>query len=317
MILKLSSTNDEHFPIGPTTTYLQVLKQGKAMGVAMVLNVMLSTMGCQVEITTSMANAIKTGNFRANSLLVAHSFSIFNVPYLDAAQMTNFNQTELDLLQSEGEGIPKEIVKKLSENKFKTPTSTHLLRHQFNNWYGLFQIIFGQKALTTLEIREWIDHIDKNPELAEQYDVEGVPDVRIVSKGEVLPCFVGALPEEQIRDLFSRLDLQSELETGLAEIQEAIALDNLPAAKQLFDRFFPKYPNEPRLVIMAVKFLMRLEKWSDAYRLISAIKEEITFHEHISFRHSLYCQEGILDNTHDKHFTQEGFIILFQKIELL
>jgi len=162
MILKLSSTNDEHFPIGPTTTYLQVLKQGKALGVAMVLNVMLSTMGCQVEITTSMANAIKTGNFRANSLLVAHSFSIFNVPYLDAAQMTNFNQTELDLLQSEGEGIPKEIVKKLSENKFKTPTSTHLLRHQFNNWYGLFQIIFGQKALTTLEIREWIDHIDKH-----------------------------------------------------------------------------------------------------------------------------------------------------------
>ena len=116
--------------------------------------------------------------------------------------------------------------------------------------------------------------IDKNPELAEQYDVEGVPDVRIVSKGEVLPCFVGALPEEQIRDLFSRLDLQSELETGLAEIKEAIALDNLPAAKQLFDRLFPKYPNEPRLVIMAVKFLMRLEKWSDAYRLISAIKEE-------------------------------------------
>lgn len=116
--------------------------------------------------------------------------------------------------------------------------------------------------------------IDKNPELAEQYDVEGVPDVRIVSKGEVLPCFVGALPEEQIRDLFSRLDLKSELETGLAEIKEAIALDNLPTAKQLFDHLFPKYPNEPRLVIMAVKFLMRLEKWSDAYRLISAIKEE-------------------------------------------
>jgi hypothetical protein len=162
MILKLSSTNDEHFPSGPTATYLQVLKQGKALEVAMVLNVILSTMGCQVEITTSMANAIRTGNFRANSLLVAHSFSIFNVPYLDAAQMTNFNQTELNLLQSEGEGIPKEIVKKLSENKFKTPMSTHLLRHHFNNWYGLFQIIFGQKALTTLEIREWIDHIDKH-----------------------------------------------------------------------------------------------------------------------------------------------------------
>ncbi len=53
-------------------------------------------------------------------------------------------------------------MKKLSENKFKTPTITHLLRQQFNNWYGLFQIIIGTKALTTMEIREWIDHIDKH-----------------------------------------------------------------------------------------------------------------------------------------------------------
>jgi len=81
MIVKLSSTNDESFPIGPVATYLQVLKQSNALGVAMVLNVMLSTMGCQVEITASMANAIRAGKFRANSLLVAHSFSIFNVPY--------------------------------------------------------------------------------------------------------------------------------------------------------------------------------------------------------------------------------------------
>jgi len=128
MIIKLSSTNDECFPSGPVATYLQILKQSKALGVAMVLNVILSTMGCQVEVTASMANAIRTGNFRANSLLVAHSFSIFNVPYLDAVLMTNFNQTELDLLQSKGEGVPKDIVKKLSENKFKTPTTTHILR---------------------------------------------------------------------------------------------------------------------------------------------------------------------------------------------
>jgi hypothetical protein len=101
---------------GPTESYLQVLKLSKALSAAMILNVLLSTMGCEVEITTSMANTIKTGNFRANSLQIAHPFSIFNVPYIDAAQMSCFNQTELDLLQSEGEGIPKEIVKKLYEN---------------------------------------------------------------------------------------------------------------------------------------------------------------------------------------------------------
>jgi hypothetical protein len=162
MILKLSSTNDSAFAPGPTDSYLQVLKQNKALGAAMILNVLLSTMGCQVEITTSMANTIKTGNFRANSLQIAHPFSVFNVPYIDAAQMSCFNQTELDLLQSEGEGIPKEIVKKLSENKFKAPKNTHHLRHQFNNWYGILQICFGPQALLSLETKEWINHIDKH-----------------------------------------------------------------------------------------------------------------------------------------------------------
>jgi hypothetical protein len=51
MIIKLSSTNDECFPSRPVATYLQILKQSKALGVAMVLNVILSTMGCQVEVT--------------------------------------------------------------------------------------------------------------------------------------------------------------------------------------------------------------------------------------------------------------------------
>jgi hypothetical protein len=94
--------------------YKQIIKQGKALGAAMILNVLLSTMGCQVEVITSMANAVKTGNFHANSLQVTHPFSIFNVPYIDTAIMSHFNQTELELLQSEGEGIPKDAVRKLS-----------------------------------------------------------------------------------------------------------------------------------------------------------------------------------------------------------
>jgi hypothetical protein len=97
MILKLSSTSDKSFPLLPITTYLQVLKQNKALGVSMVLNVMLSSMGCQVEITTSMVSTIKTRNFRANSLQVAHPFSVFNVPYANTSQLSCFNQTEFNL----------------------------------------------------------------------------------------------------------------------------------------------------------------------------------------------------------------------------
>ncbi len=62
----------------------------------MVINIELLIRGCQVEVPTTMANAIKMGYFRANSLLVAHSFSFFNVPYIDAANMGTYNRMELD-----------------------------------------------------------------------------------------------------------------------------------------------------------------------------------------------------------------------------
>jgi hypothetical protein len=160
MILKLSAVQDDVLPIEPSESYTKILKQSKVLGVAMVINLELTLRKCQVEVPTSMANAIKTGNFRANSFMVAHSFSVFNVPYTDAANMSSCNKTELDLLD-EGEGIPKDIAKKLAENKFHYPHSTHLLRHQLNNWYGVLQVCFGDKSLLAKEIRAWINHIDE------------------------------------------------------------------------------------------------------------------------------------------------------------
>jgi len=58
MILKLSATSDEVLPGSPCETYLQMLKQSKALGVAMVMNIELSIRVCQVEVPTTMANAI-------------------------------------------------------------------------------------------------------------------------------------------------------------------------------------------------------------------------------------------------------------------
>jgi hypothetical protein len=70
MILKLSAISEDALPPSPCDTYMCVLKQSKALGEAMVLNIELSILGCQVEFPTTMANVIRTGNFLANSLLV-------------------------------------------------------------------------------------------------------------------------------------------------------------------------------------------------------------------------------------------------------
>ena len=100
-------------------------------------------------------------NFRTNSFMVAHSFSIFNVPYTDAAHMTSCKKTELDILD-EGAGVPMAMAKKLAENKFHFPHSTYLLRHQLNNWFGVIQICFGDKSLLAREAKAWVVHVDEN-----------------------------------------------------------------------------------------------------------------------------------------------------------
>jgi hypothetical protein len=50
MVLRLSATSYEHLPSGPADSYLKVLKQSKAIGVATVLNLGLSMKSCQVEV---------------------------------------------------------------------------------------------------------------------------------------------------------------------------------------------------------------------------------------------------------------------------
>jgi len=120
MILRLSEVQDDVPPLNPCKSYLKNLKQSKVLGAATIINLELALRKCQVELPTSMANAIRTGNFRANSFMVAHSFSIFNVPYSDAANMSSCNKTELDIMDN-GQGVPLAIAKKLAENKFHVP----------------------------------------------------------------------------------------------------------------------------------------------------------------------------------------------------
>ncbi|MEM9906578.1 MAG: thioredoxin domain-containing protein, partial [Cyanobacteria bacterium P01_D01_bin.44] len=51
--------------------------------------------------------------------------------------------------------------------------------------------------------------IDQNPDLANTYGVEGVPDVRIVRDGKVSEGFVGALDETQLRSRLTQLGISS------------------------------------------------------------------------------------------------------------
>lgn len=116
--------------------------------------------------------------------------------------------------------------------------------------------------------------IDQNPELASQYGVEGVPDVRIVSQGQMQPGFVGALAEPQIRQLLGQFNLKSEFEQHLDALKNAIQQKKFPEGKQILDQLFAQYPNRAEVTLAAAKFLIALNQFENAEKLLKTIGED-------------------------------------------
>lgn len=96
--------------------------------------------------------------------------------------------------------------------------------------------------------------IDHNPEVANAYQVEGVPDVRVVVDGEVKPGFVGVLPEPQIRELLSGLGLESRVDQGLAQLEalQDSGEDLGPLVAQLRSQF----PQNPAILLKSAQVLI-------------------------------------------------------------
>lgn len=116
--------------------------------------------------------------------------------------------------------------------------------------------------------------IDRDPELASTYGVEGVPDVKIVKGGQIVDGFVGVKPEPEIRQMLIKLNLKSDLDEGIEAMYKAIASGNPKEAKQICDRLFSKYPDNPRLTLEAAKFLIAIDQPEDAEKLLATITRD-------------------------------------------
>ncbi|MBE9156670.1 tetratricopeptide repeat protein [Nodosilinea sp. LEGE 06152] len=95
--------------------------------------------------------------------------------------------------------------------------------------------------------------IDANPELAKAFKVEGVPDVRIVTQGQVQEGFVGVLPEPQLRELLTGLGLQSSLEQDLAAFDTALTTGDPAEVLSALTTLLTRYPNNSRILLKAAQ----------------------------------------------------------------
>src|SRR5918995_7349917 len=80
-------------------------------------------------------------------------------------------------------------------------------------------------------------NVDENQALAAQMRIQSIPAVFAFVNGQPVDGFMGALPESELKAFVSRLTAGArgdEIETMLAEAEQALAEDDLAAAGQIF-----------------------------------------------------------------------------------
>ena len=113
--------------------------------------------------------------------------------------------------------------------------------------------------------------IDQQPELAQAFQVEGVPDVRIATQGTLQAGFVGMLPEAQVRELLQRLGLASGLEQGLAQLAKIQADQGWAAAQPHLDRLLAEFPHHLDLQLQAVQIYLQQQLWEAAEAILAPL----------------------------------------------
>jgi putative thioredoxin len=166
----------------------------------------------------------------------------------------------------------------VAEKSFEKP----VLVDFFAQWCGPCQLLKPMLEKLAQEhdvVLAKVD-IDRSPDLANTYRIEGVPDVRVVMQGKMYAGFVGVLPEPQLKDFitqlsafYAQLGTKSELDLQVEQVQELISAGRFQEASDLLAQLREQYPDNQALTIISASFLIGQEDLGEAERVLAPIYE--------------------------------------------
>lgn len=116
--------------------------------------------------------------------------------------------------------------------------------------------------------------IDNNQYLANAYQIEGVPDVKVFRDGKVIDGFVGVLPEPQLAEFLANCQIYSGVDRALAAVRVALADGDQKQAQTQLEELLQSYPENRRVMLAAAQCFVTLDRPEAAMELVSAIGED-------------------------------------------
>lgn len=112
--------------------------------------------------------------------------------------------------------------------------------------------------------------IDQQPELANQFAVRSVPTVKIIKQGKIVDEFMGAIPENQIRDILDR-HIENEADQQLQQALLLYQQGDSQAAMELMQQIMLAKPDNHQVRIQFANMLLREGHFSDARDLLNSL----------------------------------------------
>ena len=104
---------------------------------------------------------------------------------------------------------------------------------------------------------------DENPGLAAQYDVRGIPAVKMFRGGRVVDEFVGVRPEREVRD-FVRAFAPSQIDRWLIEADSLVYGERWEDAEQAYRRILEVQPHQPQAALALGRMLIAIGRGVEA-----------------------------------------------------
>jgi len=137
-------------------------------------------------------------------------------------------------------------------------------------------------------------NVDNNPNLALQYSVKSIPNVKAFRDGQMVAEFVGAQPESRVRE-FIRALAPSETDLVLEKAQGLLALSQFPQAEQAFRQFLTKSPNHPSASLGLVRSVMLQGHLQEAAKLLREFPPSKEYHQAESLHFLAKVQQRALN----------------------
>ena len=115
---------------------------------------------------------------------------------------------------------------------------------------------------------------DANPELAGQFGIRGVPNVKAFLNGEMVDEFSGALPEGQVREFIERL-IPSPGEELRLQALDAYAAGDAGKALQLLGQASQLDPRNEKIRVDAAAIMLDAGEMEEAQRLLASLSPDM------------------------------------------